>query len=147
MNRSVPMIGGDEALRSAAGLDPAAPAAFAKADLLRPPVFETVFRCPMVPELEGLVAIRYPRFGDLLEIERITGLRGGGAVAEWYATLSVCLEQAPDAWFRVVKDQRLPVLALDTFPDGDGLQLMLREFLAWRRSVRGGSLRGDSDRG
>ena len=134
------LISAEEAVRSAGGLDPSVPRAFQAADLLRGPVFETAFTSALFPELSGPVAIRYPSFSDLLEIERIAQALGGGAVAEWAATLRVCLEKAPHGWWKASKDRKDPELNLG-FQDGDALQSLYREYLLWRRSVRGTGLR------
>lgn len=133
---------GDEALRSAAGIEPAAPAAFSLADSLTAPVFRGEFVSKAFPELNGQVVVRYPTFSDLLEIERQTAALGGGAVAEWLCTLRRCLEQAPAGWFKVTKDSAKPTLNAD-FPDGDALQGFYGAFLVWRRWVREGGLRAE----
>ncbi len=125
-----------EILQSASGLAPEAPAAFKASEILKPPTFTFAFESPF-PDLAGPVEVRYPTFGDLLEIERLALAAGGGAIAEWGATLRICLQKAPHGWYRLAAKGGQPEVALDTFPDGDGLQACYRNFLAWRRSFRG----------
>ena len=136
-----PPLTGDEVLDSAAGLEPDVKAGFQASELLKAPTFKVNFETPFGADFSGPVEVRLPSFGDLLAIERITLANGGGATAEWFATLKVCLERAPKAWYRAPKGGSVvPELALDTFPDGDGLHALFREFLAWRRSFR---IKGD----
>lgn len=136
MNARAP-ITGPEVLSSAAAHQPAVLDAFDPKHLIEPPVFCREFFSPLAESLCGPITLRYPTFSDLLEIERQTAAMGGGAVAEWMATLRCVLESAPVGWYRIEKGSRLPVFNTE-FPDGDALQALFLEFLNWRRLVRGG---------
>lgn len=123
----------EELLRSASGFAPDAPAALTAAEMIRPKVFEHQFKSPW-PEYEGQVVMHYPTLGEMLRIERMA--MGGETYAELAATLAVCIDKAPAAWYRLPEGQTKPVLNLDAFQDSEGLLVLWRAYLDWRRLFR-----------
>lgn len=127
----------DDLLREASGLDSSIQTLAGPAGTIFEAVkFSTEFKSPQWPVLDGPIVIRYPSFGDLLKIEAITGI--GGSAKEAFATLFVCIEKAPPAWWFLPDGSKVPIVNLEAIPDSDGLLGLWYEFLKWRRSFRGG---------
>lgn len=130
-----PPVSAEELLRSASGFAPDAPALLRAGDLIRPKRFVAQFVSPGWPEYDGLVEIRYPSMGDMLTVERMIPA-GGDTYHELWATLAVCIEKAPPTWYRLLDGAKEPILAVDKIQDSEGLYLLWREYLVWRRSFR-----------
>lgn len=124
----------EELLQAASGFAPGAKDLLTAGDMIQPKKFTGQFVSPMWPEYGGQVVIRYPSMGDMLKIELLVG--GGGTYHELYATLGVCVEKAPPTWYRLPPGAKEPVLAMENIQDSEGLVVLWREFLDWRRSFR-----------
>jgi hypothetical protein len=106
-------------------------------DIFKLPVFEADFISEAWPETNGHVVLRYPCFGDEVEIERLAVMRGGTLLARALATFNVCLESAPARWWRPNPDPtRPPVPAPDRLPCPPDLVDLWTRWLAWRDSFR-----------
>lgn len=109
-------------------------------DIFKLPVFEADFVSDAWPEANGPVRLRYPSFGDEVEIERLAVMSGGTLLARAYATFHVCLEAAPAKWWRPgAAPDAPPVPALDRLPCAPDLVGLWSKWLAWRGSFRSGA--------
>lgn len=109
----------------------------------KPPTFSHDFTSEMFPDFDGPIVLRYPTFGDEVEIERRSLLRGSGFMGRCLAYVEVCLKTAPAPWWRPApgsdKDASLlPLPAPDRILDSVALMGMVTKFLKWRDSFRNG---------
>lgn len=118
---------------SLAGVDAPMPdAAF------KPPTFSQAFKSEMFPDFDGVVELRFPTFGDEVEVERRTLARGAGYMARQLSYLEVCLVKAPASWWRPGLDGQPPLPAPDRLPDSAAVMRFVTAFLKWRDSFRSG---------
>lgn len=109
-------------------------------DIFKLPVFEAHFVSEAWPEANGTVRLRYPSFGDEVEIERLAVMKGGTLLARALATFQVCLESAPAKWWRPSPDPTLPPLpAPDRLPCAPDLVDLWTKWISWRGSFRSGA--------
>lgn len=113
-------------------------------DIFKLPVFSFDFVSAAWPEANGPVRLRYPSFGDEVEIERLAVLSGGTMLARAQATFVVCLEAAPPNWWRphpnvATNPGAPPVPATDRLPCSPELVDLWSRWISWRDSFRSGS--------
>lgn len=111
--------------------------ALADGDIFHLPRYEESFVSERFPSLNGRVALRFPTFGDEVEIERLSDLWGGTVLSRSQAALVVCLVAAPATWFRPGSgaDQK-PAVAVDRIPDSAALVHLVGRWIAWRDDFR-----------
>lgn len=108
-------------------------------DLFTLPTFEDVVVSPRFPAMCGPISLRWPTWGDELEIERISG--GLGPVSRAFAHFQVLTVRAPGAFYRAPSQgepQNKLVLALAGLPDLEALIAVYRRFVAWRDNFLAG---------
>jgi len=106
-------------------------------DLFSLPLFEEAFDGGYWQKASGPVVMRYPTFGDEVEVERQTIMRGGTVLARAQAAIAVCLKSAPASWYRPdPMGGSTPVLALDRLPCSVELIGLFQRWLLWRDSFR-----------
>ena len=109
-------------------------------DIFKLPVFRADFVSSSWPETNGPVALRYPAFGDEVEIERLAVMKGDTVLARALATFQVCLESAPARWWRPNPDpMKSPMPAPDRLPCAPDLVGLWSSYLVWRDSFRSGA--------
>jgi len=108
----------------------------ADGDLFRLPVFEEEFSGGFWEAASGHVVLRFPTFGDEVEIERIAVIHGGTLLARAQAAISVCLKAAPESWWMPGKDGDSPLPALHRLPCSPELVALWTRWMAWRDSFR-----------
>lgn len=106
-------------------------------DLFKLPVFEDDFSGGFWKQASGKVILRYPTFGDEVEIERLSVMRGGTILARAQATLLVCLQAAPSTWWRANPTPGGdPLPAVDRLPCSVEIVGLFQRWLSWRDSFR-----------
>src|SRR5574340_402517 len=109
-------------------------------DIFKLPTFKADFVSEAWPEVNGPISLRYPSFGDEVEIERLTVMKGGTVLARALATFQVCLESGPSRWWRPNPDPSKPPLpAADRLPCAPDLVGLWSSYLVWRDSFRSGA--------
>lgn len=105
-------------------------------DLFKVPNFKTEMASDRFPEFNGGVTMRFPNFGDEIEIDRLTLLLGGTMVARISATFHVCLEAAPASWWRANEKSGQIEVAIDRIKDSAALVKVYQNFITWRDTFR-----------
>jgi hypothetical protein len=106
-------------------------------DVFHLPVLTTEFVSERFPSLNGTVRLRFPAFGDELEIDRLAAIMGGTLLSRVNASFRTCLIGAPLKWFRPSSTSDVtPVLALERIPDSPALVALFGKWLEWRDSFR-----------
>lgn len=106
-------------------------------DLFKLPVYEEDFSGGYWVKASGKVILRYPTFGDEVEIERLSVMRGGTILARAQATLLVCLQAAPSSWWRAnPAPSGDPLPAVDRLPCSVEIVGLFQRWLNWRDSFR-----------
>ena len=106
-------------------------------DVFSLPVFEEVFDGGHWEKASGKVRLRYPTFGDEVEIERLSVINGGTLLARAQASIMVCLEAAPASWWRPsLKEGSDPFPAPDRLPCSPEVVGLFTRWIAWRDSFR-----------
>ena len=105
-------------------------------DIFSLPVFEEVFDAGPWEKASGTVRLRFPTFGDEVEIERLSMLNGGTSLARAQAAIFVCLAAAPASWFRPNPSQEAPLPAPDRLPCSVELIALYGRWILWRDSFR-----------
>lgn len=113
-------------------------------DIFKLPKFSEEFTSEAFPQVNGRVSLRYPSFGDEVEVERLAVMRGGTVLARAQATFVVCLETAPPCWWRPNPNAANnpgapPIPAPDRLPCSSDLVALWTRWIAWRDSFRGGA--------
>jgi hypothetical protein len=130
-----------ELLASVTGLAPEIGASFGgQDDIFDQPLFrfevKSTSKLPGAQAMNGTVVMRYPNFGDDLKIERMQRILGGGNLNLMFATMAVCIEQAPAAWYELVEGNKEPSLNIERLKDREALADLYIAFSDWQRSFR-----------
>lgn len=135
------MVNPEEVLSLASGIDPVAAKALTASDLLLPPKFTGTVESEKFPAMNGIVILHYPNVGDELAIERV--VRGGGSTAYMLASFAICIDKAPDTWWKLPKGglnpNSVPILDLESLMDIDALWSLWGAFSEWKARFRSGS--------
>ena len=67
-------------------------------DFFKIPHYVEDFVSPRFPDFSGVLTLRFPSFGDEVDIDRLTLILGGTQSARVMAALQICLESAPPIW-------------------------------------------------
>jgi hypothetical protein len=105
-------------------------------DLFHIPHYSEEFVSERFPVFSGKVSLRYPNFGDEVDIDRAALMLGGSNTARILAALQTCLEQAPASWWRPNEKDRTIVPALDRITDSPALLELYTRWIRWRDSFR-----------
>lgn len=106
-------------------------------DIFKIPHYEEEFVSERFPSCSGRVALRFPSFGDEVEMDRLSLLMGDTLTSRVHAAFITCLEAAPATWFRPGQGQNLqPVVAVDRIPDSPALVALYGRWIAWRDNFR-----------
>lgn len=106
-------------------------------DLFKLPVYEEDFAAGAWESASGRVVLRFPTFGDEVEIERLAVIHGGTLLARAQAALSVCLKAAPESWWMPAPNGSDPALpALHRLPCSPELVALWTRWITWRDSFR-----------
>ena len=108
------------------------------ADVFSPPSYSENFTSEQFPYMNGKVVLRLPSFGDDVEIARLSALDGQTVWSSVAASLSVCLETAPPAWYRKLPNLDKPILAIGRLHDSAGLINLYTRWQTWRANFRQG---------
>ena len=106
------------------------------AELFKIPHYEEDFGSDRFPAFNGKVVLRYPSFGDEVDIDRLAVVLGGTNTARILAAIQVCLESAPPIWWRPNEEKRAIEPAVDRMPDGPGLLGLYSRWIRWRDTFR-----------
>ena len=106
------------------------------AELFHVPPFEDAFVSERFPQFSGNIGLRYPTFGDEVDIEAYANVLGGTAYARILAALSVCLEWGPPSWFRANEEKRTVEPALGRINDSPALIALYARWIKWRDTFR-----------
>jgi hypothetical protein len=118
----------------------------ADGDIFKLPKWGMDFVSEAFPQVNGRIELRFPSFGDEVEIERLAVMRGGTALARAQASFMVCLESAPACWWRPspsLAPGAPPVPAIDRLPCSPELVGAWQNWLIWRDSFRSGAPSAD----
>jgi hypothetical protein len=110
----------------------------ADGDFFKIPHFTEDFVSARFPDFNGRITLRYPSFGDEVDIDRLTLILGGTQVGRIMAALQTCLEAAPPIWWRPNEQLRTIEPAIDRFPDSPALLGLYTRWIKWRDSFRFG---------
>lgn len=116
--------------------------AIADGDIFKLPKWGMDFASEAFPQVNGRIELRFPTFGDEVEIERLAVMRGGTALARAQASFVVCLESAPACWWRPSQSPTpgaAPIPAPDRLPCSPELVAAWQNWLVWRDSFRSGA--------
>lgn len=105
-------------------------------DVFSPPSFSEDFVSEQFPYMNGKVSLRFPTFGDDVEIARLSAMDGHTLQAVVFASLAVCIDQAPAAWWRKVPNSDKPVLSLAKLHDTASLVNLFTRWQTWRANFR-----------
>jgi hypothetical protein len=106
------------------------------AELFKIPNYEEDFVSDRFPAFSGHIVLRFPSFGDEVEIDRLTIILGDSQTARILAALQTCLEGAPPAWWRPNEIKRICVPAVDRVSDAPALLGLYTRWIKWRDSFR-----------
>jgi hypothetical protein len=108
-------------------------------DLFKIPNYEEDFVSDRFPHFNGHISLRYPSFGDEVDIEAYAMVMGGTAYARIHSALSTCLESAPPSWWAANQAKRTVDPAIGRITDSPALIGLYNRWIKWRDTFRVGS--------
>jgi hypothetical protein len=105
-------------------------------DLFKIPNFEEDFVSERFPHFSGHISLRYPSFGDEVDIEAYALVMGGTVYARICAALSTCLESAPPSWWAPNPEKRTVDPAIGRITDSPALIGLYNRWIKWRDTFR-----------
>ncbi len=105
-------------------------------DIFSLPLYKEEFLGGAWEKASGPVALRFPTFGDEVEIERLCLVNGGTTLARAQAAIYTCLASAPASWFRPNPTGGDPLPAPDRLPCSPELIGLYGRWILWRDSFR-----------
>ena len=107
-------------------------------DLFQVPDYAEDFVSERFPAFNGRVSLRFPSFGDEVEIDRLAVMLGGTNTGRILAALQICLVSAPASWWRPNEKERRIEPAPERINDSPALIGLYARWTLWRDTFRVG---------